>query len=268
MAPKKKNPPVIEEMEEAIEQTSFDDEYVTFKTSHFYAVLVVLAFGLGLLAGYAVWGKSTPTIVQQVAPVPTAVPTRVPVVYDIETEGFPSRGPEDAPITIVEFSDYQCPFCYRWRMQVHDQLMAEYPGKIRFVFRNFPLSFHQNAFGAAEAALCAGDQGKYWEYHDILFDNYNMLNDQTGKVLGVADYSSFASGLGIDTAAFETCMTERKYKDFIEADMQYAAMLPPDNGEAAVGGTPTFFVNGHRLGGAYPIEYFREIIDAELAKLE
>jgi len=272
MATRKKSTPAIEVIDEEEEiETPSSDEYVTFKTSHFYAVLVVLAFGLGLLVGYAVWGKNVPAIVQQPAPAaaaPVVEPTRVPVIYDIETDGFPSLGPANAPITIVEFSDYQCPFCYRWRMQVYDQLLAEYPDKLRFVYRNFPLSFHQNAFGAAEAALCAGDQNKYWEYHDALFDNYNTLNDQTGKVLGVADYSFFASGLDIDTAAFEECMTSRKYKAFIESDMQYASMLPADNGEAAVGGTPTFFVNGHRLGGAYPIEYFREIIDAELAKLQ
>jgi protein-disulfide isomerase len=188
------------------------------------------------------------------------------VIYQIDTEGYPSLGPADAPITIVEFSDYQCPFCYRWHVQVYEQLLAAYPGKIRFVYRNFPLSFHQNAFPSAEAALCAGDQDSYWQFHDVLFDAQNLLNNQAGTVLDQTAYNQFATDLGLDVAAFEKCMTDHKYQQFILDDMAYANSLPLDsNGEAAVGGTPTFFVNGYRLGGAYPIEYFKQIIDAELA---
>ena len=181
------------------------------------------------------------------------------------TDGFHSLGPADAPITIVEFSDYQCPFCYRWHAQVYDALMQAYPDQIRFVYSNFPLSFHQNAFPAAEAALCAGDQDAYWEYHDVLFDKQDALNNQAGTVLEQSAYSQYASDLGLDVAAFEECMTSRKYQQFIQDDMSYASSLPNDStGEPAVGGTPTFFINGYRLGGAYPIEYFKQIIDAEL----
>ena len=101
----------------------------------------------------------------------------------------------------------------------------------------------------------------------FLFANQASLNSQDGTVLDQATYNEYASGLGLDVTTFETCMTGHKYKQFILDDASYANSLPPDaNGEAAVGGTPTFFVNGHRLGGAYPIEYFKEIIDAELAK--
>jgi protein-disulfide isomerase len=252
-----------------------DQETVTFKRSHFYSVLVVLAFAVGVLVGYVAWGRDVQTApvaaqpVQQPQAQPAAVtpqPTPVPVIYQIDTEGYPGLGPADAPITIVEFSDYQCPFCYRWHVQVYEQLLAAYPGKIRFVYRNFPLSFHQNAFPSAEAALCAGDQDSYWQFHDVLFDAQNLLNNQAGTVLDQTAYNQFATDLGLDVAAFEKCMTDHKYQQFILDDMAYANSLPLDsNGEAAVGGTPTFFVNGYRLGGAYPIEYFKQIIDAELA---
>lgn len=276
----RKSTPVIEEEqfeEEEVPTVQDTEEFITFKRSHFYSVLVVIAFAVGLLVGYVVWGRSTPatTVVSagqepvyiEVTPQPTATP--VPVVYDIETEGFPSRGPEDAPITIVEFSDYQCPYCYRWHLQVYDALMEAYPDKIRFVYRNFPLSFHQNALPGAEAALCAGDQNAYWEYHDLLFANQDSMNNQSGMVLEQSFYNDLASSLNLDVPAFEECMTSRKYEEFIQKDMQYAATLPFDsNGEPAVGGTPTFFVNGHRLGGAYPIEYFVQIIEAELAKTQ
>lgn len=253
------------------------EETVTFKRSHFYSVLVVLAFAVGVLVGYVAWGRNvqtTPIVVQQpaqaavqpAAQTPQATPE--PRIYDIETEGHPSLGPANAPITIVEFSDYQCPFCYRWHEQVYNALLAAYPGKIRFIYRNFPLSFHQNAFASAEAAMCAGDQGSYWQFHDLLFDKQAVLNDQAGTVLDQATYNQFADDLNLDVTTFEKCMTSHKYQQTIVDDMNYASSLPMDsNGEAAVGGTPTFFINGHRLGGAYPIEYFKQIIDAELAKV-
>jgi protein-disulfide isomerase len=273
MATKKSTPAIeIEEEEdedEVVESSQQPEEYIKFKVSHFYAVLVVLAFAAGILVGYFAWGRNTASVVAQQPVAGAPQPTPEPVIYNIETKGFPSLGPEDAPITIVEFSDYQCPFCYRWHVQVYDQLLAAYPGKIRFVYRNYPLSFHPNAFPAAEAALCGGDQGAYWKFHKVLFDSQDLLNNQAGTTLEQADYNKMATDLNLDVTKFEECMTSRKYKKFIESDMTYAASLPPDyaNGqqEAAVGGTPTFFINGHRLGGAYPLEYFKQIIDAELA---
>lgn len=271
--------PVIEpeSLPEDQPATIEEEETFTFKRSHFYAVLTVLAFAAGVLVGYIAWGYNTQpaqVIVQAPAQqpaaqmMPTITVTPEPRLYDIKTAGFPSLGPADAPIVIVEFSDYQCPFCYRWYAQVYKPLLEAYPGKIRFVYRNFPLSFHDNAFPSAEAALCAGDQDAYWEYHNTLFDNWLALyQEDQGRVLDQTTYNRFASDLGLDVTAFENCMTSHKYQQLILDDVNYANNLPADsNGEAAVGGTPTFFVNGHRLGGAYPIEYFKEIIDAELAK--
>jgi len=269
MPPRKRTiiAPVIEPVMEP--ETAPEDTF-TFKRSHFYAVFTVLAFAAGILLGYVVWGYDTQPasiIVQAAGPGPTPIPE--PLIYDIETAGFPSLGPGDAPIVIVEFSDYECPFCVRWYAETYRPLLAAYPGKIRLVFRNFPLSFHENAFASAEAALCAGDQESYWEYHDALFDHYLALYQaDQDRLLDQTIYNQFAGTLGLNVQAFEKCMTSHKYKQFILDDIEYAGSLPPDTvaGEAGVGGTPTFFINGRRLGGAYPLESFKEIIDAELAK--
>jgi protein-disulfide isomerase len=242
-----------------------EEDTVTFKRSHFYSVLVVLAFAIGIFVGYIAWGfNTTPPVVIVGSPVPTIIPT--PVIYDIPTKGYPSLGPTDAPITIVEFSDYQCPFCVRFHDETYKALMDAYPGKIRFVYRNFPLPFHQNALLGAQAALCAGDQNSYWQYHDKLFSEKAQMNNQAGTALGVDTYVKFAGDLSLDTKTFEGCLTSEKYKQFVTDDMNSAATLPPENGEPAVGGTPTFFINGHRLVGAVPLNYFQQIIDQELAQ--
>jgi protein-disulfide isomerase len=271
----KKSTPIIEieeEDEEEEEVVESPDEYFTFKATYFYAILVVLAFAIGVLVGFVASDRTArvTTMVAQPAAAAAPQPTPLPTVYNIETKGYPSFGPADAPITIVEFSDYQCPFCYRWYTQVYRDLLNAYPNKIRFVYRNFPLSFHQNAFASAEAALCAGDQSAYWKMHDVLFDSQELLNNQAGTVLAQSDYNKMATDLGLDVPTFEQCMTSRKYEKFIKEDMAYTTNLPSDfeDGQmvSAVGGTPTFFINGRRLGGAYPIQYFKQIIDEELAK--
>jgi competence protein ComEC len=171
--------------------------------------------------------------------------------FDIPTEGFPSIGADDALITIVQFGDYQCPFCQRWHTQVYQQLMDDYSGQIRLVYRNLPLTLiHPQAMNAAEAALCAGDQDAYWQYHDMLFENSDTLNDDI--------YVSIAVNMGLDTSAFESCMLEHKYKASIEADMKFATDL-------GVQSTPTFFINGLAVVGAQPLDVFRQMIDDELA---
>lgn len=265
MPPRKKTT-VVEEIPP--QPAMIEEETFTFKARYFYAVLVVLAFAVGILIGYLAWGRipAAPTIINiPVTQQPAITPTLEQVKYNIPTEGFPSLGPADAPITIVEFSDYQCPYCTRWHEETYQPLLAAYPGKIRFVYRNYPLSFHQNAFMGAEAALCAGDQQAYWKYHDKLFSEKALMNNQEGTTLGVDAYVKFASDLGLDANTFQTCLSSEKYKQFVRDDMKFADNLPPENGEPAVGGTPTFFINGTRLVGAYPLSYFQQIIDAQLA---
>ena len=267
MPAKKKTPSVEDNSYEPVMQ---QEETVTFKTTHFYAVLVVLAFAIGIIIGYVAWGRApaAPVVVTQVAaPQPQAVatPTLEQVQYSIPVDGFPSMGPEDAPITIVEFSDYQCPYCTKWHEETYQQLLDAYPGKIRFVYRNYPLPFHKNAMMSAEAALCAGDQDQYFAYHDKLFAEKDLVNNAEGTALGVDAYVGFAQDLSLDTAAFEACLTSEKYKNAVEADMAFTSTLPTQNGEPAVGGTPTFFINGKRLVGAYPFSSFKQIIDEQLA---
>jgi protein-disulfide isomerase len=170
--------------------------------------------------------------------------------YDIPTDGFYARGPADAPITIVEFSDYQCPFCRRWHDEVSKDLFEAYPGKIRLVYRNLPLtSIHPDAFPAAEAALCAGDQDAYWQFHDKLF---------ASELLGNAVYLQYAQDLKLDTTAFEACLKDKTHQAAIQADSDFAMNL-------GVRSTPTFFVNGLAIVGAQPLDVFKQVIDKELA---
>ena len=249
--------PEPEQEEQSLEAVP-QEETVSFKRSHFYAVLTVLAFSVGVLLGYVVWGfdpdagQTAQTVAQPSGPIAAAPITEEPqfVRYDIPAEGFPSIGPANAPITIVEFSDYQCPFCRRWHEQVYEPLLAAYPGKIRMVYRHLPLtSIHPDAFAAAEAAMCAGDQDAYWPYHEKLFSS---------ETLGMQTYVQYAQELSLDMEAFQICMTENKFKEAIEADSDFAVNL-------GVRSTPTFFINGLAIVGAQPLDVFKQVIDKELA---
>lgn len=232
-----------------------DENIITFKRSTFYAMMLPLAFAAGLLVGYLAWGRSSApartTAAQPPAEIENAVPAPTQAVkrYDIPTDGFPSLGPKDAPIVIVEFSDYQCPYCTRWHDEVYESLMAAYPDKIRLVYRNLPLGFHEEAQPAAEAAMCAGDQNSYWQYHGLLFGELP---------LGQETYLQYATDLGLDMETFKKCITENKYADFVQKDAAFAQQL-------GVTGTPTFFVNGIPVVGAQPFDYFQNLIDKELA---
>jgi protein-disulfide isomerase len=162
----------------------------------------------------------------------------------------PSRGPEKAPVTIVEFSDFECPYCVRAEDTIK-QVMKEYDGKVRLVYRDFPLPFHPNAQKAAEAAHCAGDQGKYWEMHETLFQNQ--------KALAVADLKNHAKTIGLDGPKFEKCLESGEKAKEVDEHKRAGA-------EVGVTGTPAFFVNGVILTGAQPFNEFKTLIDKELAK--
>ncbi len=166
----------------------------------------------------------------------------------VAATGAAKGGKEGAPITIVEFSDFQCPFCSRANASV-DQVMKEYGDKVRLVFRHFPLDFHKEAPKASEAALCAGDQGKFWEMHDQLFANQQKL--------GVEDLKKHAAELKLDTAKFNKCLDSGEKASVIQADLA-------DGKKAGVSGTPAFFINGILLSGAQPFEEFKSVIDEEL----
>lgn len=239
-----------------MEPTTNSEDTVTFKRSHFYSVLVVLAFAVGILTGYVVWGRppvQTQTVVDNQPAAQGPAVTQAPQYtrYDIPSDGFPTIGPADAPIVIVEFSDFQCPFCKRFFDETYQQLLEAYPDKIRFVYRHLPLtSIHPEAFPSAEASMCANEQNAFPEYHDKLFEN----QDRLGREL----YIQIASDLMLDTVAFEDCLKTGKYKDLIQQDSDFALNL-------GVRSTPTFFINGLALVGAQPLEAFKQVIDRELA---
>jgi protein-disulfide isomerase len=160
----------------------------------------------------------------------------------------PARGPDNAPVTIVEFSDFQCPFCSRAAETVH-QVMDAYPGKVRLVFRHFPLAFHKQAPKAGEAAVCANEQGKFWEYHDALFKAQDKLMPD--------DLKAHAKAVGMDEKKFNECLDSGKQAEVVKKDMEAGQKV-------GVSGTPAFFINGVMLSGAQPIEEFKKVIDAEL----
>jgi protein-disulfide isomerase len=166
------------------------------------------------------------------------------------TADDPSSGPASAPITVVEFSDYQCPFCARV-VPTLTKLRATYGDKIRIVFKDFPLPNHAEAPKAAEAALCAGEQNKYWEMHDRMFANQ--------RALGVPSLKQMAVGLGLDAAKFDQCLDSGKHAASIAADMKQGEAL-------GVQSTPTVYVNGRPVVGAQPFEFFQMVIDEELAR--
>jgi protein-disulfide isomerase len=162
----------------------------------------------------------------------------------------PTRGPADAKVTIIEFSDFQCPFCSRAHDTV-EEVMRSYAGKVKLVYRQMPLTqLHPNAMKAAEASLCAHEQGHFWEYHDTLFKNQTAL--EPGKL------KEYATQLGLDGSKFTACLDGNNKSETVRADMKEAEA-------AGVSGTPAFFINGVFLNGAVPMDEFREVIDAELA---
>ncbi len=178
---------------------------------------------------------------------PTSVALKPPVV-DVAAAGRPERGPKNASVTIIEFSDYQCPFCQKAE-DVVDQVMKTYADKVRLVYRDYPLPFHPNARPASEAAACANAQGKFWEYHAKLFH---------GDGLEPEKLKTYADQVGLDRKKFDDCLEKKPFKAEIDKDVK-------DGEKAGVNGTPAFFINGRMLSGAQPFEKFKEVIDDELA---
>lgn len=181
------------------------------------------------------------------AKVEVLLPPLLPPKVEVAAVG-PSKGDANAPVTIVAFSDYECPFCSRGE-EVIKRVMDEYKGKVRLVYRDYPLPFHAKAQKASEAAHCAADQGKFWEMHTKLFASQSALS--------VPELKGHAKQIGLDPAKFDKCLDSGEKAKLVE-DGKKA-------GDAAgVSGTPAFFINGRLLSGALPFERFKEIIDHEL----
>jgi protein-disulfide isomerase len=168
----------------------------------------------------------------------------------VATEGFPSRGPADAPVTIVEFSDFHCPFC-RSVQPTLNALLQKYPSQVRLVYRHFPLdSLHPQARRASEASWCAAEQNRFWEFHDRVYASGPDASEETIRRL--------AREAGLDAAKLESCLASGRAAESIEKDLA-------EGSKFGVTGTPGFFVNGRTLSGHQPLESFVKIIDEELA---
>jgi len=170
------------------------------------------------------------------------------LVYKVPVGASPAKGNKDAKVTVVIFSDFQCPFCSRVEGTLND-LEKDYGKDIRFVWKNNPLPFHNNATPAAEAAMAAGEQGKFWEFHDKLFNNQGSLDDQT--------YEKYATELGLNVGKWKAAYASHKYTASIKEDQGVAERL-------GARGTPSFFINGKSLRGAQPKEAFKAVIDKEI----
>jgi len=241
---------------------------------------LILFFAIGLGVGFFMWGKPLTSARIELAEAKSQLETLQAAVkpaenqtsqanangpdstaadgeirqvtrYPVPEDGDPAFGPADAPITIIEFSDFQCPYCQKWHNEVWKKLAAEYPTQIRLVYRDFPLySIHPDAASAANAAECANEQNKYWEFHNLLFTG--------GAGLGEEAYQSYAAAINLNSFSFQQCLDENRYEAEVTADFEYASSI-------GISSTPTFFVNGVALIGAQPYEVFKEVIDMELA---
>jgi protein-disulfide isomerase len=210
------------------------------------AVPILAAFVVGIGLGYVLWGRE--------AAVPTsgpATPTAEPSRFDVSVDDDPAIGPSDAPVTLIEFGDYNCGYCRRWQQETFPDLMAEYPDQIRFVYRDLPV-VGGGAVGyvAAQAADCAGDQGAYWQFHDALFSGRYGLTREA--------YLQYAEDLGLDADALAECLDTEYHSAEVQGDLTYALNL-------GITSTPTFFVNGIPVLGAQSLQTFSQLVQAELA---
>lgn len=224
---------------------------VGIKKHYLYlAVGVVIGFGAGYVSAMAF------NVRTRVAPdAAAALPSFAELAtVEVDIAGRPSRGPDDALVTLLEFTDYECPYCGQYFRETYPSLLAEYEGKLRYVVRNFPISaLHPHAQKAAEAAECAYEQGGFWEYHDVLFER--------APVLGVGSLKAYAADMGLDTQAFDACVDSGRKAAVVAKDMQ-------DGIGYGVGGTPTFFLNGRRLAGVLPPAEFTAYIDAAIEEAQ
>lgn len=173
----------------------------------------------------------------------------------VDTAGAPSLGDPNAPVTIVEFGDFQCPFCERYFSSNQPQLLNEYvnTGKARFVWKDYAF-LGQESFWAAEAARCANDQGKFWQYHDYLYSHQGQENS---GAFTKARLEGFAATLGLNTSQFNSCLTSDKYLSAVQAETQYGSTV-------GVQGTPATFVNGVLVSGAVPYSDLKSAIESSL----
>jgi protein-disulfide isomerase len=223
---------------------------------------IALAACFGAIVGFSVGqhmsskGTATPSknaqaLVQQ-PPALAVAPPGSDLVYKVALGDAPRKGDPEAKVTIVEWSDFQCPFCGRV-VPTLQQIEKTYGADVRFVFKNNPLPMHPDAPYAARAAIAAHRQGKFWQMHDKLFSNQSNLER--------ADLEKYAQEIGLDMNKFKAALDTGKFKSRIQEDAQYASKV-------GARGTPSFFINGKPFSGAQPFENFKQVIDQELARAE
>ena len=255
----------MEEIQQEIQQKKEDTIQLSKSTlwqivSGVLGILLIISI---FTSGFGFGDNSSPTGGTVVNP-GNNVPTG-PV--EVSADDDPVLGKDNAPVIIIEFSDFQCPFCRKFWTDTFEQLKTEYidTGKVKLIYRDFPLdSIHPMAQKSAEAAQCANEQEKYWEYHDKMYGEQNILDGgsiegpvQSTVTYTVNDLKKWAKDLGLDSGKFDSCLDDGKYEDEVKNDFQ-------DGAQAGVQGTPSFFINGKQLSGAQPFSAFKQAIDAEL----
>lgn len=208
-------------------------------------IFIGTMIALLLISGLTVWlilqkrSMATPAVTQ------AATPTDVAPL-----EASPALGPQTAPVTIIEYADFGCPTCWYWhKKDVLNQLRAKYGDQIRFVWRDFPVITLRSP-KAAEAAQCAHEQGKFWEFHDAIYEHEGAIEAN--------DLKAYAAEVGLDTRLFDECVTSRRYQERVNAEQH-------ESFERGITGTPTFFVNGTAIVGPQNLAVFEAVIDPLLA---
>ena len=203
-------------------------------------VLGLILFGSGIALGYSVRDLGS-----------LGGGSASSAALDASSKDDPSWGPADARVTMIEFGDFECPYCRQWYTSVYVRIQANYGSKIRFIFRDFPLPIHPEAQPAAVAANCAGEQGRYFDYFRLLY------GDTRG--LGSAMYQTYAQEVGLDLSKFNSCIKSDRFNKEALLDMQ-------DGERIGVSGVPAFFINGRLISGLQPYEIFQQTIEEELNK--
>lgn len=220
---------------------------------YLYAKVEVLQGG-GVVAGAKDAGPVPSAAPQAAAPQEPAAPDPEQVKKDLKMGHFPVKGNDNAKVTIVEFSDFECPFCGRFYKETLPQIVKDYidTGKAKLYYRHYPLAFHPKATPLAHASECANDQGAFWKMHDKIFENNATVSAMTDDQI-----KQWAVDLGLDAATFNNCYDNKIHQDKIDEDQKAGTAV-------GVSGTPTFYINGKQLVGAMPFDSFKAVIDEEL----
>ena len=247
-------------------------ELISIKKSTYNKLIVGLIVAITVAAFFAGFGLGSDTdrdskddTGQTSIKQPQSQTNPSSTIISVSLDDDPVKGDPNAPITVVEFSDFQCPFCARFFTETLPLIQKNYidTGKVKFVYRDFPIpSIHQNAIPAAIAAECADEQGMFWEYHDKIFENQILWQDLDNQNV-VRTFEQFAKELALDTDTFNTCLESAKYLDEVQNDLD-------DGASYGVAGTPGFFIGNEKIGygkvsGAQPYATFQQVLDQLLA---